>query len=70
MVLGNTELFELFECGDMDALLLELKSIGVRPYVRNGSRKYVFVSTYELPIELRERAMQIAVTSLMRVRFR
>jgi len=70
MVLGTSDLFELFDCSDIDALLLELDLIGVRPHVRNGSRKYVFVSTYELPVELRERAMQIAVTSLMCVRFR
>ena len=70
MVLGTNDLFELFDCSDMQALLLELESIGVRPHVRNGSRKYVFVSTYELPVELRERATQIAVTSLMRVQFR
>jgi hypothetical protein len=70
MVLGTTDLLELFECSDIHNLLVELKSIGVRPHVRDGSRKYVFVSTYELPVELRERATQIAVAGLIRVRLR
>jgi hypothetical protein len=70
MVLGTNDLFELFECSDIEALLFELRLIGVRPHVRNGSRKHVFVSTYELPVELRERATQIAVNSLMCVQLR
>jgi hypothetical protein len=69
MILGTNDLLELFDCGDVETVLLKLASIGVRPHIPSGSHNHVLVSTYELPTELRKRATQIATAGLVWDRF-
>jgi hypothetical protein len=69
MILGTSDLFELFDCRDVKTVLHQLASIGVRPHIPIGSPNHVLVSTYELPTELREQATRIATAGLVWDRF-
>jgi hypothetical protein len=63
-VLGNQDRFELLGCNDIDVLLRMLKELGVHPYVSGwNERRFVCVSDYNLPEEMRERAREIAAGS-------
>jgi hypothetical protein len=63
-VLGTANLFELFQCSDVDVLLLNLQELGVYSYVSGwGAQRHVIVSDYDLPTQLRARAIEIAERS-------
>ena len=60
-VLGNKELFKLFECDDVDVLLHKLKALEIKRYLSGWNEERVLiVSDYDLPEEMRERAREIA----------
>ena len=63
-VLGNQDLFVLLGCNDIDALLAKLSAIGVQPHVCGwNAQRFVAVSDYQLPDELRQRAFEITEAS-------
>jgi hypothetical protein len=63
-VLGNEDLFELLGCNDIDALLRALTDLGVEPHVSGwDARRFVAVTTHDLPEQMRERAFEIAAAS-------
>jgi hypothetical protein len=60
-VLGNRQLFELFECNDLDTLLVKLSAFDIRAHVNGyGDNRAAFVSDYQLPEAMRERARETA----------
>ena len=64
VVLGNQDLFELLGCNDIDVLLVKLSAIGVQPHVCGwNEQRFVAVSDYQLPDELRQRAFEITDAS-------
>ena len=52
-IYGTAELFEMFQCNDVDTLLAKLNNLGVNPHVSNGpnNTRVVFISDYQLPPE-------------------
>jgi hypothetical protein len=52
-VYGTEQLFEMFQCNDVDVLLEKLAALGINPHVSNGpnNTRLVFISNYQLPPE-------------------
>ena len=60
----KSELFELFQCNDIDVLLAKLDAVAVHRYVSGWHQtRFVCVSDYDLPMEMRARAIEIAEPS-------
>jgi hypothetical protein len=63
-VLGNQDLFELLGCTDIDVLLQRLAEFGIHSHVSGwDARRFVAVTTHNLPEQMRERAFEIADAS-------
>ncbi len=60
-VRGTDDLFKLFNCRDVDTLLATLDQLRVHAHVSGfGEQRLVAVVDHQVPVELREHAVQIA----------
>ena len=63
-MLGNEDLFELLGCNDVDVLLRMLTDLDVWPHVSGwDARRFVAITTDQLPEQMRARAFEIAAAS-------
>ena len=55
-ILSMAELYQLFDCADLDALLPKLEAAGIKAYVSGyGEARFAAVFDYQLSVELREK---------------
>ena len=50
-VYGTADLMKMFDCIDIDELVILIRALGIMPYLSGG---HVFVSDYQLPADIEQ----------------